>query len=338
MIEKAMIMSAGVGSRLDPLTRNVPKPLVTLANIPTMDILLNHISKHGIKKVIANTHYLGEQIQTRYLKEESPVDVEFSYIHEETLSGTAGGVKKCQFFFNKGEKFIVMSADGLTDLNIREAIKSHEKSGCIATIVAKIVDMAETTKFGVIVTNSDGIVTEFQEKPPLGKAKSNLVNTGIYIFDYEIFNYIPENVTYDFAKNVFANLLAANISINTYTTEDYWSDIGSISQYIESTNDIINNKINIPGLEIIETPYAKIAKGTGAIIEEGAVIKGNCVIGNNSRIAKNATIKDSIIWDNVTIGENTIIENSVIASNSEIRSTIKNKIIESDSKIQDAYA
>lgn len=332
MVNKAMIMAAGVGSRLDPLTRNVPKPLIPIANIPTMDILLNQLSKNGIKKVIANTHYLAEQIQNRYSKN-SPVDIDFQYIHEETLSGTAGGVKKCQFFFDENEDFIVMSADGLTDLDIKSAIEFHKDSNCIATMVTKKVKESEVEKFGVIVTDENGYIKEFQEKPKKEEAKSDLINTGIYIFNYKIFEYIPENTFYDFAKNVFPSLLENEVKINTYCTDKYWSDIGSIEQYIDSTMDIINEKIILPNLNIKKENNSSFVEGINVDISNSAIIEGICSIGDNSIIKDNSAIINSILWDNVEISENVTIENCIIAANSKIKISIKDKVIEANSDI-----
>lgn len=329
MINKAMIMSAGVGSRLDPLTRNVPKPLVPIANIPAMDILLGHLIKNGINKFVANTHYIAEQIHERYSN--SDLDMHFEYVYEKDLSGTAGGVKKCQYFFNEGENFLVMSADGFTDVDITNAIKSHLESNCIATMVIKEVPKSEVFKFGVVVTDNDNKITEFQEKPSEEEAKSTLVNTGIYIFKYDIFNFIPENTVYDFAKNVFPSLMAADLKINTYTTKSYWSDIGSIEQYVTSTNDVFENKIDIDNIEIIETTNGLLISGNNNIIHEGAEFIGNSVIGNNCLISKNAKVKNSIIWDNVEIAEGIAVIDCVIASSAKIYSSISNKIIESNS-------
>lgn len=334
MVKKAMIMSAGVGSRLNPLTNDVPKPLVPIANIPTMDILLEHLANNGITKVIANTHYLGKQIHSRYEKD-SPIKIDFTYIHEDELSGTAGGLKKCQFFFDKGENFLVMSADGLTELDIEKAIEHHKKSNCIATMVTKKVSESEVDKFGVVVTDSKGFIKEFQEKPKREEAKSNLINTGIYVFNYEIFNYIPENTTFDFAKNVFPTLLANGIKINTYLTEKYWSDIGSIEQYIESTKDILNKKINVNKLNIKKTKDALFTIGNDTKISNSATIEGTCVIGNKCCLKDNSAIKNSILWDNVEISENVKIENCIIANNSKIEISLKDKIIEANSCIKE---
>ena len=182
---KAMVMSAGVGSRLDPLTREIPKPLVPVANKPVMDILFESLVKFGISDVICNTYYLADKIIQRY--ENNNLGINFNYIKEKELSGTAGGVKKCQYFFDKDSCFIVLSADGLFNTDLKKAIEIHENSGAIATIGIKRIPHEEVSHFGVVVTDNEGFITEFQEKPSIEEAKSNFINTGIYIFDYKIF-------------------------------------------------------------------------------------------------------------------------------------------------------
>ena len=236
---KAMVMAAGMGSRLEPLTLSVPKPLIPVMNQPLMDIILTQLSELGVKDVISNTYYLADKIIERYQK--NNLGINFNYIKETALSGTAGGVKKCQDFFNKGEDFIVMSGDILTNAEIEEGIKIHKESGAIATIGVKQVPHELVSHFGVVVTDENGYIKEFQEKPSLAEAKSNLINTGIYIFNYKIFDYIPENTFYDFAKNVFPQLLKDG-QINTFEVNGYWNDIGTIEQYKQSMQDIFNGK------------------------------------------------------------------------------------------------
>ncbi|MDD3237605.1 MAG: NDP-sugar synthase [Candidatus Gastranaerophilales bacterium] len=326
MVKKAMIMAAGVGSRLDPLTQNIPKPLVPIANIPPMDILLKNLSKSGIKNIIANTFYLGDKINEKYRN--SDIDCSIEFLNETELSGTAGGVKKCQFFFDKNEDFIVMSADGVTDINIIEAINAHKSSDAIATMVTKNVDKNEVNKFGVVVIDDKGFIQEFQEKPSITEAKSTLINTGIYIFKYEIFNFIPKNTTYDFAKNVFPNILANGIKINTYTTDCYWSDIGSLEQYIESTHDILNKKITIPDVDIEITSTYKLVKGKNTFIADNVTLLNDIVIGDNCYINGNVTIDNSIIWNNVKIKPNVQIKNCIIDSGAIVNQSIENEIFE----------
>lgn len=324
MVSKSMIMAAGVGSRLDPLTQDVPKPLVPIANRPVMDILLERLAEAGIKDVVANTHYKAEQIIERYKLNDFGIN--FNYIHEEELSGTAGGVKKCQFFFDEGEDFLVLSADGLSNANLKEAIESHKKSGAIASMGIKKIALEEIPNFGVVVTDDDNFVAGFQEKPAIKDAKSDCINTGIYIFNYKIFDYIPAGTFYDFAKNVFPDLLSKGIKINTFPVEEYWSDIGTIEQYAQSNWDLFSGCCTVNHSEIINQPKGSYIKGD-SYVAPSTMFFGNNVIGSNCIIGKNVVLKDSIIWDDVEIADGVIIKNCIIASHSEVKINMVNQII-----------
>ncbi len=319
---KAMIMSAGMGSRLEPLTLQVPKPLVRICNRPVMDILFENLANIGINDVICNTYYLAEQIIDRY--KNNNLGINFNYIREPELSGTAGGLKKCQFFFDKGEDFIVLSADGLTNADIKKGIEVHKQSKTTATIGIKEVKQEEVYHYGVVVTDTDGIITEFQEKPKISEAKSNCINTGIYIFNYKIFNYIPENTFYDFAKDVFPKLLS-NKQLNTFKINEYWNDIGTIEQYKNSTQDVFNDKCHFNHGTILNTPNGKYISESP--IPKNTQFIGNSTIGKNCKIGEHVTIENSIIWDNVTINDNLRISNCIIASNEIITESINNQII-----------
>lgn len=325
MLNKAMIMAAGVGSRLEPLSSVVPKPLVPLANVPTMDILVKHLKSFGIKDIVANTFYKADDIKEHY--ETNNLGVNFKFIKETELSGTAGGVKKCQFFFNENEDFIIMSGDGLTDLNIEEAYASHKKSGAIATIIIKEIERKETFKYGIVVTDKNGFVDNFQEKPSVELAKSNLANTGIYIFNYKIFNFIPANTFYDFAKNVFPSILDSGLKINTYEHKGYWSDIGSLDQYHQSNIDLLNHILDSYKPVIHKTLTGQYIIGENVVFGNNCNIKDSCVIGSNCQFGNNVTIKNSIIWDNVKIANNVTIENSIILTGTYIQHSIKEQII-----------
>ena len=322
VITKAMVMSAGMGSRLEPLTLQVPKPLVPVCNRPVMDILFESLSNIGIKDVVCNTYYLADQIIERY--KNNDLGVNFNYITEDTLSGTAGGMKKCQFFFDKGDDFVVLSADGLTNADIKKGIEVHKKSGAVATIGVKRIPYEEVSHFGVVVTDENGFITEFQEKPSIEEAKSNCINTGIYIFNYKIFDYIPENTFYDFAKNVFPKLLLEK-QINTFVIEDYWTDIGTLDQYKVSTQDVFDKKCDFKHGDIV-----RVADGTyisESFIPDDAIIVGNSTIGRECKIGKNVTISNCIIWDNVKIADNVKISNCIIASNEVIACDMSNKVV-----------
>ena len=320
---KAMVMSAGVGSRLDPLTKAVPKPLVPIANKPVMDILFEKLQTIGINDVICNTYYLADQIINRY--KNNNLGINFNYIKEDNLSGTAGGVKKCQFFFDKESPFLVLSADGLSNADLQKGIDIHKKSNAIATIGIKKIPLEEVSHFGVVVTDNKGYITEFQEKPSVEEAKSTFINTGIYIFNYEIFDYIPENTFYDFAKNVFPKLLEKH-AINTFPVEEYWSDIGTIEQYKQSTQDVFDGKCSFAHESVVETKNGAYISATENL-DKSVQFIGHSTIGKNVTIGSNSVIENSIIWDNVTIGDNIHISNSVIASNCRITVDLYSQII-----------
>lgn len=323
IVTKAMIMSAGVGSRLEPLTFSVPKPLIPVANRPVMDILFEKLRAINITNVICNTYYLADQIIERYKNNDSGIN--FNYIKEESLSGTAGGLKKCQQFFNKNDVFLVLSADGLSNADLEKGIQAHIQSKAIATIGIKQIPQEEVSHFGVVVTDSKGFIKEFQEKPSIEEAKSNYINTGIYIFNYEIFDYIPENTFYDFAKNVFPNLLA-QMEINTFEITDYWTDIGTIAQYRQSTKDLFEGNCKFRHGEIETCSNGKYINN-GSKIPSDTVFEGVSTIGKNCRIGKNVKITDSIIWDDVILEDNTTVKNSIIASRNHITTDLNGEII-----------
>lgn len=326
---KAMIMAAGVGSRLDPLTKSVPKPLVPVANRPVMDILVENLKSIGVKDVVSNTHYLAEKIINRY--ENINFGVNFKFIKEDTLSGTAGGLKKCQFFFDKDDEFLVLSADGLSNADLQKGIDMHRKSGAIATIGIKEIPHEEVSHFGVVVTDETGYITEFQEKPSVEDAKSNFINTGIYVFDYRIFDYIPENTFYDFAKNVFPNLLKDH-EINTFVIDNYWTDIGTLEQYQQSTQDLFEGRCRFNHSKLVKTANGAYISNTENLPSDLTFV-GNSTIGSNCKIGKNVTLKNAIIWDNVTIEDDVVVSNSVIASGSVVRKNVTDSILGANSLI-----
>ncbi|MBR6163275.1 NDP-sugar synthase [bacterium] len=322
MLKKAMIMSAGIGTRLEPLTLSVPKPMIPLCNVPVMDFSLLHLSNNGIKDVIANVYYLSEQITERYSKK-NKYGINFTYIKEEVLSGTAGGVKKCQSFFDKNDDFLVLSGDGLTDFELKEAYEAHKKSDAIVTIIVKEIDKTEVSKYGVIVTDENNLVKHFQEKPKQEEALSTLINTGIYIFKYDIFNIIPANTFFDFAKDVFPRLMETGYKINTFKTNRYWSDIGSLSQYKNSNDDVLKGAVSTSHQLIgdIENNYISASE------INDAEITGCCSIGKNCIFGRNVKIENSILWDNIIVNDGVTIKDSIIASNNIVTENIERAVV-----------
>lgn len=305
---KAMIMAAGMGSRLEPMTLMFPKPLIPVMNVPLMDIILTQLSSIGIKDVISNTYYLSHQIINRY--KDNNLGINFNYIKENELSGTAGGVKKCQFFFDEGEDFIVMSGDVLTNVDIKKGIELHKKSGAIATIGIKEIEHDKVSHFGVVVTDESGYITEFQEKPSVNEAKSNFINTGIYIFNYKIFDYIPENTFYDFAKNVFPKLLLEK-QINTFVVNEYWNDIGTIDQYKKSIQDVFNGVCQIKHSKIQDTNLGSYVSGDSKIPTTVRFV-GNNVVGNKCKLGEYIMLDNCVVFDNAEIPTGTELSNCIV--------------------------
>ena len=332
-----MIMAAGAGTRLMPLTANIPKPMVPVVNTPIIELILRHLQKFGINDVIANTHYCAEAIHNAF-GGKNHLGINFKYVHEKALSGTAGGLKVCESFFEQGETFIAVSGDALTNVNIEELYKKHKESGALASMALKEVPMEEVENFGVVVIDKNSNILEFQEKPKQEEAKSNLVNTGIYIFETDIFNYIPENTFYDFAKNVFPAIMKNKEIFCGFKINDYWNDIGTLDQYKSSSFEILN------GMADLQMPYEeskqgwladsskiadsvsiekKIVVGENSVIEDNVALKGNNVIGSNCIIKSGAQIKDSILWDNIVIEENVILDGCIIASSVNIKPDVR---------------
>lgn len=322
---KAMIMAAGMGSRLEPVTLMLPKPLIPVMNRPLMDIILSQLASAGIKDVISNTYYLADQIIDRYKK--NNLGIKFNHIKETELSGTAGGVKKCQFFFDEGEDFLVMSGDILTTVDIKKGIEIHKKSGAIATIGIKQIENDKVSNFGVVVTDSNGFITEFQEKPSVDEAKSNLINTGIYIFNYKIFDFIPENTFYDFAKDVFPKLLE-NHQINTFVVDEYWNDIGTISQYKQSIQDVFNGVCKIEHSKVQDTNLGSYICGESKIPKTVRFL-GNSVIGNNCKLGEYIMLDNCIVLDNSEIRTGSELSDCIVIPNA---CKSKNKLLKNENK------
>lgn len=335
-VKKAMIMAAGVGTRLDPLTKRIPKPMIPVANKPILNIILEHLKSFGIKDVVANTHYLADVIHNNL--GHNNIGVNFSYVYEDQLSGTAGGVKKCEWFFEQGETFVVVSGDALTDVNIEKLIEKHRSTGALVTMALKEVPLAEVKHFGVVVVDEDHRVIGFQEKPSVEEAKSNFVNTGIYVFETEVFKYIPADTFYDFAKNVFPALMANNELMYAHVIDEYWSDIGTLNQYRLSAQDVLEGRVNIDfGISKSDSGYisgsaslsntvqigGNLIVGEGTCIEDDVKLQGNNSIGKNCSIAKGASLRNCILWDNVTVEAGARLDGCVIASNSKVGANAK---------------
>lgn len=331
---KAVIMAGGEGTRLRPLTCNRPKPLVPAAGIPVMEHIIFLLKNHGITDIAVTLQYLPDHISD-YFGDGSPFGVRLRYFIEKKPLGTAGSVRNAGDFLD--DVFLVISGDALTDVDITDAVRFHREHDAMATLVLKRVDIP--LEYGVVVTDNDGRIIRFIEKPGWGEVFSDTVNTGIYILSPEIFSYYDKDQFFDFSKDLFPILLGEKKNLYGYITDDYWCDIGDICAYLQANCDILDKKVKvrIPGNEIKQGVWA----GPGTIIESTACLEAPCVIGAGCYIRHGAVIGSySVIGDGCIIGERTSIKKSIIWKNSIIGNNVqlRGSIVCSRSRLADAVS
>lgn len=336
---KGMILAAGKGTRVRPITQSIPKPMIPILGKPVMESMIELFAQHNIDKIVINTSHLAEVIEG-YFGDGHHFDVQLSYSYERELIdgeyqskvlGSAGGMKKIQQFSGFfDDTFVVVCGDAWIDLDLSEAVKQHKRKGGIATIVTKQVPISEVEKYGVVVTDSRGMVTSFQEKPSREEALSQQINTGIYIFEPAIFDHIPEQVEYDIGSELFPDLVEKHLPLYAVDMPFQWLDVGSVTDIWSVTRDILDGKVpgyRIPGTQIRSgiwqgintsvnldscniTPPVVIS--SGCKIEDGATIIGPSIIGPNGVIDNNAVVEESLIFDYIHIKEGGHIKDQTI--------------------------
>lgn len=335
---KAMILGAGAGTRLRPITKKIPKPMFPIINKPVLEFLIELLKEHKISEIMINISHLGYVIQD-YIRDgyRYGVNVGYSFegkfvdgILEAKPIGSAGGIKKIQEerdFFD--DTFIVLCGDSIIDLDITAALKFHREHGALATIITRKVEREQIPNYGIVVTDSDSRVLSFQEKPSIEEALSDIANTGIYIFEPEVLDFIPAGEFYDIGSQLFPKLVSLNKRVYAVTMDFNWFDIGRNSEYISILKKALN--LEIPGFvpsgkEIMPGIYTgagvkihpdaeltpPVYIGPGALIEAGARIKGPSIIGANSIIGQEAEICESFISDYTEIKKNGILNDMMI--------------------------
>ncbi|KUG03234.1 mannose-1-phosphate guanylyltransferase / phosphomannomutase [hydrocarbon metagenome] len=317
---KAMIMAAGVGSRLMPLTMHIPKPMVPVGNRPLMEHIVHLLGNHGCKQVIANLHY-HSRIINEYFKDGARYGMSINYSLEDELMGTAGGVKKCDWFLN--DTFVVISGDALTDLNITALLHAHRQNGALATIALKKVD--EVEHFGIVITDENNKIKSFQEKPKSAEALSKTANTGIYIFEPEIFKYIPARQFYDFGKQVFPHLVKIGAPFYGVSINDYWCDVGNIDTYRRAHADLLAAEVRVrsSGRIICSSDQARVLTGKQVIIGDKVKFQGTVIIGDGCVIGSGVELHNSIIWNDSRIGDRCVINEGVVGSGCQLGSSVR---------------
>jgi len=313
-------MAGGFGTRLRPLTMNIPKPMVPIVNIPIMHRIITLLKKNGITDIIALVYYQPDVIMN-YFKDGKDFGVNITYVKAEADFGTAGSVKNAENFIGEDE-FLVISGDVLTDIDLSKAIEYHHDKKSKATIV--ITRVKNPLPYGIVIVRDSGEIIRFLEKPSWGEVFSDTINTGIYVLDPSVLEFIPYKQEFDFSKNLFPLLLEKKFPFYGYIAESYWRDIGTLSDYLEAHLDCLAGQveIEIKG-ERIETPKGVIYVGENVKVADYDRFEGVVVIGNNTRIGKKAKIINSVIGSFCEIEDECEIIDSVIWDRTKVKRRAK---------------
>lgn len=322
---KALILAGGKGLRLLPLTKVLPKPMVPIANKPFLHYLIDLLNYYGIKEIVLSLGYKSEEIK-KYFGDGRKLGVKIHYVEESFPLGTAGAIKNAEIFFE--DTFLIFNGDIMPDINLKQLIEFHKSKKGLVTIALTKVD--DPSSYGVIELDNEGKIKKFIEKPKKEKAPTNLINAGIYVFEKEIFNFIPSGREVSLEREIYPLLLKENIPMYGFEYKGYWLDIGNLQKYLKANKDILLGKVKLPNINLEKRnnviigenveihPKAKIEGpiiiGDGTIISKDVEINFMSIIGKEVFIDKRAKIKESVIWDKVKIGKNSYIENSVVAS------------------------
>jgi mannose-1-phosphate guanylyltransferase/mannose-1-phosphate guanylyltransferase/phosphomannomutase len=322
-----MVLAAGLGTRLRPITFDMPKPMVPVLNRPVMEHILRLLAKHDFSETIANLHWFPELIESHF-GDGSSCGVSLSYSKEEALLGTSGGVRNVADFL--GDEFLIISGDALTDLDLTAMREFHQGHDGIATLATKRV--TDTSQFGVAITDSEGRISGFQEKPDPSEALSDLANCGIYMFRKEIFDFFPGPGTSkaagpddpegfaDWAMDVFPRLLESDVPFYSHEIDAYWNDIGNLAELRESTVDALTGAVQVEQVGEIVDGYRSgepegdegklagpVLLGPGCEIGEDVRIDGPAVIGDGVKIGAGSRLKDVIVLPGAVLPERSVL-------------------------------
>ena len=321
---KAMILAAGKGTRVRPITYLIPKPMIPILQKPVMEFLIELLRQHGFDQIMINTSHLAEQIEN-YFRDGQQWGVHLGFSFEGYFQdgqpvaqalGSAGGMRKIQDFSGFFDStFAVLCGDALIDLDLTEVVKFHKAKGSLATIVLRQVPQEDVSSYGVVVVDDEGRIQQFQEKPKQEEALSNTINTGIYIFEPEVFDYIPSGVEYDIGGDLFPKLAAAGVPFYGINMDFQWVDIGKSSDYWQAIMKVLRGEVHgvkMPGIEIAPGVWSGINVrmnldrvnivppvyiGASSWIGDGATILGPTAIGAGCILNEGAVIDQSVIFN-----------------------------------------
>ena len=305
-------MAGGEGTRLRPLTSNQPKPMVPIVGKPCMEHILELLKQHGFDQVVVTVAFMPQAIRS-YFGDGDALGLEIEYSVEESPLGTAGSVRLASGVLD--EPFIVISGDALCDVDLSAIVRTHQEKGAAVTIGLKSVE--NPLEFGIVVTDEEGRIERFLEKPSWGQVFSDTINTGIYVLDPEVLRHVPSDRPYDFSKELFPLLLEMGRPLYGHVFDGYWQDIGNLDQYLQANFDALDEgvRLNIPGIRL----RGNVWLGEGVEVDDLAAIEGPAIVGNYCRIAPDATVGAySVLSASVTLLERARTERSVIDASTHI--------------------
>jgi mannose-1-phosphate guanylyltransferase len=336
---KAMILAAGKGTRVRPLTQVLPKPMIPILGKPVMEYLVEELARHGFDQIMVNTSHLANYLES-YFNDGRRWGVEIGYsfegyIHDGDVIakpvGSAGGMRRIQDFGGFfDDTFLVVCGDAIIDLDLTTAVRKHWQSGAVASIVVAHVDRSQVPNYGVVVCDDQGRITEFQEKPSVDEAKSNLVNTGIYIFEPSVLDLVPAGIEYDIGSQLFPAILEAKLPFNAIDLPFNWIDIGRLSDYWEANQRLMSGQLNyvrMPGTEVFPGVWCglnvnvdwdavrlegPVYIGAGSHIMAGAEILGPTWIGHGCVIEGGAKVRRSILFEYSRLGGRAEVDEAVV--------------------------
>jgi mannose-1-phosphate guanylyltransferase/phosphomannomutase len=314
---KAVIMAGGEGTRLRPLTSNAPKPMLPLVNKPMMEHIVDLLKSHGFDEIVVTVAFMANAIRNHF-GDGSEYGVSMVYATEESPLGTAGSVRNAMEHLT--ERFLVISGDVLTDIDLSAIVRFHEERDAMATIGLAHVD--NPLEFGIVITHEDGSIERFLEKPTWGQVFSDTINTGIFVLEPEIFDYIEADKPVDFSGEVFPKLLEDGKRLYGAITDGYWEDVGTLEAYLSAHKDILDEKVrvSIPGFEL----RSGVRLGEGAEVHPDAVLAGPAVIGDNCRIEAGATVGEYVVLGaNVRVRSEAALERTVVQDHAYLGEAVR---------------
>ncbi len=306
---KAVIMAGGFGTRLRPLTSKIPKPMVPIMNKPMIEHIVRLLVRHGITDIVVLVFYHPNVIRN-FLKDGHQFGASIQYVKADADYGTAGSVRNA-YDLLKGSRILIISGDVLTDFDLKKAIGYHEANGSKATLVLTRVN--DPLQFGLVITEGDGKIVRFLEKPTWGEVFSDTVNTGIYVIEPEILEMVPYREEYDFSKQLFPLMLMEKMPLYGYAAEGYWRDVGNLNEYIEAQLDCLDNKVSVTTEGTLQdVGNAKLFAPAEFELPPNLSLGGTVVLGHNVTIGESVTLADAIIGDNCSIASNSSIHRSIL--------------------------